>query len=194
MTQFDGVPTISRPRLSLGASPVSEARDGDPAGSPAAIDRTSHGGAERWRWYLLVLEALVWSAAASLAIRTVPFRILAARLGPMRGTASAPTDFSGADRHRAAAVRPIGRAVERAAQRMPWPVRCLPQAMAAKGMLAVRGIPSRLHLGVAPASARTGMAAEKTAKMTAHAWLTCGDTMVVGGEARPGFTELARFG
>lgn len=154
-----------------------------PASSPAS------DGPDRWQWYLLVLEALAWSIAASLAVRLVPFRILAARWGPLRGvdgTAAPPLDPSVADLPPAAAVRRIGRAVERAAQRLPWPVVCLPQAMAAKGMLAFRGIPSRLHLGVAPVGEAGGL--------TAHAWLTCGDATVVGGEARPGFTELARFG
>ena len=102
------------------------------------------------------------------------------------GTASAPGDSSAAGPPPAAALRRIGRAVERAAQRLPWPVVCLPQAMAAKGMLAFRGIPSRLHLGAARAGEAGGL--------TAHAWLTCGEVTVVGGEARPGFTELARFG
>ena len=71
-----------------------------------------------------------------------------------------------------------------AARNVPWNAVCLPQAMAAKAMLARRGQGSSLHLGTA--MAEDGLAA--------HAWLVAGDEIVVGEDGLPDMTPLARFG
>ncbi len=58
--------------------------------------------------------------------------------------------------------------------------RCLVNALTAQRMLEVRGISSALHLGVAKTENR----------LSAHAWLMHGDTEIVGGRERSGFTPL----
>lgn len=63
-------------------------------------------------------------------------------------------------------------AVHGVAARTPWTSNCLPQALAAKYMLARRGLLSTLYVG----AAFSGRDALK-----AHAWLRCGDVPVTGG-------------
>lgn len=58
--------------------------------------------------------------------------------------------------------------------------------MAAKAMLARRGVASTMHLGVMPSENASGIGA--------HAWLSVGPMVVTGAAARPGHAELGRFG
>ena len=78
----------------------------------------------------------------------------------------------------------VGQAVTIAARNVPWNAVCLPQAMAAKAMLARRGQGSALHLG----AARAGDG------LTAHAWLVAGGEVVVGEAGIAEVAPLARFG
>lgn len=128
-------------------------------------------GAQR----LLVVEAMLMLALARLIVRTVHFRHLAPWL------ARAP-ETEICDEALAARVR---EAVEIAARNAPWNAVCLPQAMAAKTMLARRGCGSSFHLG---ANCDGG------GRLIAHAWLEGGGTVIVGAEGVPGMTPLARFG
>lgn len=144
---------------------------------------------ETARWRLSVLEALAWLALASLSIRLVPFSRLAPLFGSPRAAdegGAEPSATHGPDPSQRAAARRIGRAVERAARLAPWSARCLPQAMAAKAMLACRGMHACLHLGAATIKDPPGLAA--------HAWLTLGPMTVVGGAGRGNYAELVRFG
>lgn len=61
--------------------------------------------------------------------------------------------------------------VERAARLVPGAT-CLTQALAAQYLLARRGFSSRVRIGVALKAGTT---------VTAHAWLTSGDSVVIGG-------------
>ena len=63
--------------------------------------------------------------------------------------------------------------------------KCLPQAMAAKAMLARRGCGSSFHLGAG---------FDARGKLIAHAWLVSGGTIVVGAAGIAGVTPLARLG
>lgn len=91
------------------------------------------------------------------------------------------------DRERAAKAGPvteegandgvIGRvafAVGAMGARVPWRSNCLVQALAAKRWLARHGIDSRVELG----ARKAGEA------LDAHAWLTVGDRVVVGGDVK----------
>lgn len=78
------------------------------------------------------------------------------------------------------AVR-IGRAVEAASSRLPWHPMCLAQALATRRLLDRAGITSTVTLG-----ARTD------GGFAAHAWVTVGSRIVVGGGAGT-FTPVARF-
>ncbi len=115
-------------------------------------------------------------AFARLIVLTVPFRLTARLL------ARAPESVVREDTELLSRVRA---AVAIAARNVPWNAVCLPQAMAAKAMLARRGQGSSFHLGA-------GFGAE--GEMVAHAWLTAGETIVVGSAGAESVTPLARFG
>ena len=108
------------------------------------------------RHRLLLLEAALLLGCARLVLLTLPF-------GRMRA---------------------VGDAVTVAARTVPWNAVCLPQAMAAKAMLARRGQGSALHLGT---KAEGG-------GLAAHAWLVAGGEIVVGEAGIAGMAPLARFG
>jgi hypothetical protein len=128
----------------------------------------------RMRDQLLILEAGVWLGLARFYIVWFPFRWL----GPwLRKPATAPGMPDVALR--------IGRAVVTASRHVPWQAVCLPQALAAKQMLALRGQGSVLHLG-----ARL----DEDGDLAAHAWLTSGDKILTGGAGLPGFTPLVQLG
>ncbi len=136
---------------------------------------------ERWAWRLLVVEAAAWLTVSVAALRLLPFRHVA-RL--MIGRA-APADTPLAAALPPSAVpRQAALAVTRASTLLPFPCVCLPQAMAAKAMLARRRYDTVLHLSVSSA-AGTGM--------TAHAWLTLDGASVIGGGAPAGQVEIARL-
>ncbi len=126
------------------------------------------------RQRLMLLEAALFLGLARLVLLTVPFGRIAPWLqrSPDRGP------------HDAATLLAVGAAVTTAARNVPWNAVCLPQAMAAKAMLARRGQGSALHLGAARAG--DGLAA--------HAWLVAGGEVVVGEAGIADMAPLARFG
>ena len=132
-----------------------------------------------WRKYrmsdrFLILEAAAWLGLARFYVVWFPFRWL----GPwLRKPATGPC--------RPDLARRIGRAVLTASRHVPWQAACLPQALAAKLMLALRGQGSALHLG-----ARL----DEGGDLAAHAWLTCGGNIVTGGAGLPGYTPLVQLG
>lgn len=131
-------------------------------------------GTERW----LIAEAVFSLGAARAMIRLVPFRWIAPRLE------SKPRDSGRSSVPDPVLLGSVRRAVITAANHVPWNAVCLPQAMAAKFMLARRGYPSTLHLGVA----RTGPDA-----LLAHAWLEAGSAIVVGERGVETVTPVAQF-
>jgi Transglutaminase-like superfamily len=128
-------------------------------------------GADRW----LVCEAVVMLGVARFIVTAVSFRLVAPWLSHVPHTRSCDK----------ALLLRVRRAVTTAARNVPWNALCLPQAIAAKAMLARRGCGSSLHLG-ADLNAQ--------GKLTAHAWLVAGDTVVVGAAGVSCVTPLARFG
>ena len=127
---------------------------------------------------LLVCEAAIILALARLAVLTVPFRFIAAWAGRTPDGAAADHEL----------LMRVREAVTTAARNVPWNAVCLPQAMAAKAMLARRGQGSAFNLSAnfAPQG-----------KLTAHAWLAVGDTVVVGAAKdypAANMKPLARFG
>ena len=77
----------------------------------------------------------------------------------------------------------IGRLVRKVARRLPFQVRCLPQAMAAQWMLRRRGVSSRLVFG-----ARRSQPPERTIEY--HAWLMVAGQCVIGGEELETYVPL----
>lgn len=129
------------------------------------------GGANR----LLVAEAALMLALARLCVLMVPFRILVLWL-------SRAPDAPARD---AALAQRVGNAVAIAARNVPWNAVCLPQAMAAKAMLALRGQGSAFHLGAT---------IEADGAFSAHAWLECDGRIVTGAKGMQDMSHMARFG
>lgn len=123
---------------------------------------------------LMLLEATLFLGLARLVLLTLPFSRIEPwlRLSPDSGLCDART------------ILAVGEAVTVAARNVPWNAVCLPQAMAAKAMLARRGQGSALLLG----------AAKVNDGLTAHAWLVAGGEVVVGEEGMAEVAPLARFG
>ncbi|CAA7615401.1 conserved hypothetical protein [Candidatus Terasakiella magnetica] len=122
---------------------------------------------------VVILLALVRVALALLPVRWV-FRILAPPITPPR---EAPAN-------RAAEIARVRWAIMAAAARLPGTSSCLSRALAGLLVLARRGLPATLHMGVA--RAKSGGAA--------HAWLVSGQYDVSGGgDAASGFVPIAAF-
>jgi len=124
---------------------------------------------------LLLAEAIVTLAAARIVILTVPFRRLA-------GWHSRSVPLNAGD---VAVIERVRRSVGTAARNVPWNAVCLPQAMAAKAMLARRGCGSTFHLGAG---------IDTDGNLVGHAWLAVGEIIVVGAAGASSVTPLAQFG
>jgi hypothetical protein len=122
----------------------------------------------------LLAEAGAAMLAASLAIRLVPFRRIAAHFDrPPARSVTATTD-------QAYWVR---RAVSAWGRRLPWRAKCFEQGIAAAHMLRRRGLGYTIHYGASQADDR----------LAAHVWVTSGNCDVVGGDTRHGFAPVAQF-
>jgi hypothetical protein len=123
----------------------------------------------------LLAEAGAIMIAASLAVRLVPFRTLAERLGKgVKGQAAADAETA----------YWLRRAVLAWAKRLPWRTLCFEQGLAAFALLRRRRLAATLHYG----------AATIDGELKAHVWVTSGETELVGGEAKDNYGVLARFG
>jgi hypothetical protein len=129
----------------------------------------------------LLVEAVLALGLARVAVRLIAFHRLARLLKLSQGVAT-DTVTPSQSRHADA----VGWAIRAAAARLPWQSTCLTQTVAASAMLRRRGIPGTLYLGVAE-NASSGL------RMAAHAWLACGEAVLVGEAGRERFTTLARF-
>jgi hypothetical protein len=125
---------------------------------------------------LLVCEAVAVLALARVVVLTVPFRYVVPWLRRVPETTHSCDE---------ALVLRVGKAVTMAARSVPWNAVCLPQAMAARVMLARRGSGSYFHLGAG---------FDEQGKLVAHAWLVASGTVVVGKPGMSKVTPLARFG
>jgi hypothetical protein len=126
---------------------------------------------------LLAAEALVVLTIAWMVIKLLPFRRVARWLG-REGAEQAPAPPHGLE-----VADDVARAITRAVRYHPLKPVCLPQAIAGRFMLARRGIPSTLYLGV-----RKG-----DVGLEAHAWLTVASVFVTGGGNADQFTTLQWF-
>lgn len=127
----------------------------------------------------LLFEALIALAVAQIAMVFLPFRRIAAWLGTP-GLESAPT----ATDEQIRIAREIGWAVGALGRRVPWDGRCLAQALAATGMLRLRGVEGTVTFGACVG---------KSAGFHAHAWLRVGSSIVTGAAGHQQFKALATF-
>lgn len=82
-------------------------------------------------------------------------------------------------------TKEIGWAVTAASQSLPWNTLCLTQALAASRMLSRRGAPWLLHIG---------LDRDDDSELIAHAWVTAGGRVVVGGSEVGRFSRLVAYG
>ena len=114
--------------------------------------------------------------AAKIALRLLPIRYVLA-------WQSRPVPRSRSQEPALEACYSVRWAVLVLARHAPLRFVCFPQCLAASASLRSRGIPSKLHYGVA----RNGD------KLETHTWLeACGETLI-GGEAAQGFSTLAVY-
>lgn len=123
--------------------------------------------ADKW----LFLRAVFWLAVARIELAKAPLERLATGSAQFVQKVPDPELL-----HR------IGFAVAAASANVPWRSDCFPQALAARSLLARYGYPAAIHLGVE----RTG-----ETELAGHAWVTCGDVIVVGGEELDRYTEMS---
>lgn len=129
----------------------------------------------------LLIEAFLLLGFARLLILILPFKWLARTIGNHMNESGPDTndnDFR--------LARLIGQAVRSAANNTPWQSVCLPQAVVGQWMLRRRNIPGTVYLGVA---------INKTIpdKLSAHAWLRCGSSILTGADGHRQFTVVSTF-
>lgn len=137
---------------------------------------------------VMALEAALLLLLAKLLVKYVPMRRWRHRLSTVEEPGGPP--FEGRR-----LARKVARVVRRVARHVPFRAVCLPQAMAAQWMLRRRGISSRLFFGarrrLRPATAPPED--RPASGMDFHAWLTVGDTCVLGGAERDTYVALPPF-
>jgi hypothetical protein len=129
-------------------------------------------GRDRW----MLFHAMTWLGMARIMLLVMPFKKLAARLSGEQSAAKGYPDPELLDR--------IGFAVHAAAGNVPWRSDCFPQSIAARMILRHYGYTSTIHLGIE----RQGQS-----DLIGHAWVTCSDTVVTGGEDQDRYTEMLRL-
>ena len=128
----------------------------------------------------LLLESSFWLLAARVAVPWFEFRRIARVLRLVEG--DAPDTLP---RQEGLTPQQVAWAVEAVAGHAPWASTCLMRALAGHVLLRRRGISSVLTLGVAT----TGT----SGTIVAHAWLRCGESVLIGGRGTHHFAPLASF-
>lgn len=77
----------------------------------------------------------------------------------------------------------VSQAVYRVCNKTDWESKCLVRALTARRLLYNAGIHTTLYLGCK----------YDQGKMSAHAWLRCGDSYVTGGEIRNDYAVVDKF-
>jgi hypothetical protein len=124
-------------------------------------------------WVLLGVSRFV--------ILTIPFRYVAPWLGTRQDRPWLPLTDSEIE----AKARSISRVVQMAANYTPWQSNCFPQAVTARILLGIHGIPYGLFFGV--------NLDDEDAGLNAHAWVASGRVRVSGGTSFGQFTVVGCF-
>lgn len=117
-----------------------------------------------WTARLRTARAIGLLCMAMLLVALVPFRLWRSTLG----STQAP-----GERDDPATVRLLSAHIQRAASRLPFTVKCLPQAMALSWQLRRRGLRHRIIFAVRPPG-------ERGDSDSLHAWIECGEAVVLG--------------
>lgn len=126
----------------------------------------------------------VWCllGASRLLVLTIPFRRLSAVLGKGEGAMPWIPLLSDAQTLRALQ---IGRVVRTMARFTPWDSNCFAQAITARLLLGLYGLPYALFFGL--------MRDAGSAGLNAHAWIAAGRIRVTGGVSFGQYTVVAMY-
>jgi hypothetical protein len=130
---------------------------------------------------LLLVPAWLLTGMSRFIVLIAPFKYIAPSLGRYHGM-SAFTPLL--DEGQAQRALSIGRAVRMASIYAPWKANCQAQAIAARWLLGLFGVPYTVFYGVAK---------DPVEHMKAHAWVCAGPVQVTGGYAFHEFTVVAVF-
>lgn len=131
---------------------------------------------------LWFLPAWLLLGISKALIFIVSFRRLAPHLGRLAGAAPWVPLIGPQQQARA---RQIGQVVRLAARYTPWNSNCFPQAVAARMLLGLYGVPYALYFGL--------MSDSVTTELKAHAWIASGPVRVTGGDSFGSFTVVGVF-
>lgn len=134
------------------------------------------------RVQLWLVPAWLLLGASRFAILTVSFRRLAPLLGMHHGALPWIPLLSPAQEKTA---RQLAAAIALAARYTPWQSNCFPQAVTARCLLGVHGVPYMLFFGVARDADGSAL--------KAHAWVSAGRVRVSGGYSFASFRIVGCF-
>lgn len=129
---------------------------------------------------LFFLETVFFLSLSKLVILFIPLKKVAPYLGKVNGNIRdelLPAEMEKANR--------IKLYIYMAGGNLPWNSVCLDQAMACMILLGKKKIPCSLYLGVKKNEAKK--------KLDAHAWVMCGDKILMGGERSRQYNVVAWF-
>jgi hypothetical protein len=127
--------------------------------------------------YLYFCEAWIFLHISKAIILFFPFKKIAAKIGVSQlETTKDPIPQN----QLAIVVISLQRAVKYAAHNS----KCYDQALAAKFMFNRRQLPSTLYFGLS----------KEENQLSAHAWVRCGDSVVIGSRGFEKYTPVAWFG
>jgi hypothetical protein len=133
-------------------------------------------GQEKMRF----LEAILLLGFCKLVVKLIPLKKAASYIGTLNGPVR--EQLTNIEATTAQEVKSI---FTTAIGVVPWKTVCLDQALALLIMLKRRRIPARLCLGVARKP--------EEQKLKAHAWILCGNQILIGGKQSVNFTMVASF-
>lgn len=123
---------------------------------------------------------------AQVSLKVLTFHDTAALFGLRENRSPTPAASVDAGGPAPAAATRCAWAVGVAAARVPSDAKCMARALAGSAMLSRRRMATTLHLGVA----KDLRGADG---LRAHAWLRCGDAVVIGASGSEHFTPVAAF-
>ena len=128
--------------------------------------------------YILFIEAWFLLHFAKVIILLMPFKKIASRIGKLH--VESTHDLQSMEE-----PIKIEHAVRRAARYTLHGSKCYDQALTAKALLGQIGLPATIYFGLAK---------EGENKLSAHAWVRCGNNIVTGKAGMERFTVIACFG
>ena len=128
--------------------------------------------------YVFFVEAWCLIHLAKLVIMFIPFKKIASRMGKLQVESTH-------DLKSMAVSTKIEHAIRRASRYTLHNSKCYDKALSAKALLFQFGLPATIYFGLAK---------ESENKLSAHAWVRCGNRIVTGKVGMERFTVIACFG